>query len=389
MGKNLKIGMFSWESLHSVKVGGIAPHVSELAEALAEMGHSVHIFTRNSGLDPHEMVNGVHYHRVDHSLEGGIVQQMNSMCDSMYSSFLEVIGEYGEFDILHVHDWHPFNVVSRIKYEFGIPFLMTFHSTEWGRNGNVHGNWWEAEEISHREWKAGYESSRVISTSQQLTDEIRFLYQIPDDKISIIPNGIFKGKMKKDVDPGEVKKRLGIHPLAPVVLFIGRMSYQKGPDMLVEAVPEVKRHRWDTQFVFIGEGEMRPHCEHIARSGKCNECCHFLGYVDDETAKDWLNACDIMCIPSRNEPFGIVVLEGWDAEKTIVATDAVQIIDNFVDGILVYKSPESIAWGINYVLDDLSNDSLRKAGKELIDTRYNWSKIAEKTSEAYLDVLKD
>ncbi|NPE29572.1 glycosyltransferase family 4 protein [Methanococcoides sp. SA1] len=383
MGKNLKIGMFSWESLHSIKVGGIAPHVSELAEALAEIGHSVHIFTRNNGLEPYEEVNGVHYHRVDHSLSGGIVQQMDSMCDSMYSRFLDVTKEYGKFDILHAHDWHPFNAVSRIKYEFGIPFMFTYHSTEWGRNGNKHGNWWEAEEISHREWKAGYEATKVISTSQQLTDEIKFLYQIPDEKISIIPNGIFHGKIKKDVDAGEVKERFGIHPLAPVVLFIGRMSYQKGPDMLVEAIPEVLDHRWDTKFVFIGEGEMRPPCEALANAEKVSDNCHFLGYADDETAKDWINACDILCIPSRNEPFGIVVLEGWDAERTIVATDAVQIINNFVDGILVYKNPDSIAWGIKYALDDLSNSSMRKAGKELIETRYNWLKIAENTSEAY------
>jgi glycosyltransferase involved in cell wall biosynthesis len=194
--------------------------------------------------------------------------------------------------------------------------------------------------------------------------------------------------MKKDVDPGEVKKRFGIHPLAPVVLFIGRMSYQKGPDILVEAIPEVLDHRWDTQFVFIGEGEMRPHCEHLVNAENVSDNCHFLGYADDETARDWFNACDILCIPSRNEPFGIVVLEGWDAERTIVATDAVQIIDNFVDGILVYKYPQSIAWGLNHVLDDLSNNSMRLAGKELIDTKYNWHKIAEQTSKAYLDALK-
>ncbi|WP_440953219.1 glycosyltransferase family 4 protein [Methanococcoides sp. FTZ1] len=388
MGDNLKIGMFSWESLHSIKVGGIAPHVSELAEALAEKGNSVHIFTRNSGLEPYEKVNGVHYHRVDHSLDGGIVQQMDSMCDSMYSRFLDVTKEYGNFDMLHVHDWHPVNVVSRIKHEFGIPFLMTYHSTEWGRNGNVHGDWWEAREISHREWKAGYESIRVISTSQQLTDEIKYLYQIPDEKISIIPNGIFHGKIKKDVDPGEVKKRFGIHPLAPVVLFIGRMSYQKGPDLLAKAIPEVLNHRWDTQFVFIGEGEMRPHCEYLVNEENVSDRCHFLGYADDETARDWINACDILCVPSRNEPFGIVVLEGWDAERNIVATDAVQIIDNFVDGIMVYKNPDSIAWGLKYMLDDLSNDSLRKTGKELIENRFNWHTIAEQTIEAYVPEQK-
>ena len=387
MGDILKIAMFSWESLHSVKVGGLAPHVTELSEALASMGHSMHIFTRNNDHKPHEIINGVHYHRVNHDLSGGIVNQMDSMCDAMYSRFMEVSSVYGPFDILHIHDWHPVNVVSRLK-ELGIPFIITYHSTEWGRNGNVHGSWWEADEISHREWKGGYESAKVIVTSQHFKDEVQYLYQIPDYKISIIPNGIFSGKMKKDVDAGEVKKRFGIHPLAPVVLFIGRMSSQKGPDLLVESIPKTLDHRWDTQFVFIGEGELRPHCEYLANASLVSDYCHFLGYADDETVKDWLNACDILCVPSRNEPFGIVVLEGWDAEKNIVATDAVTIIDTFIDGVLVYQNPDSITWGINYLLDNLHDDKFGKAGRELIKNKFNWNKIAEKTVEVYTDALK-
>ncbi|WP_209683289.1 glycosyltransferase family 4 protein [Methanohalophilus levihalophilus] len=379
--------MFSWESLYSVKVGGLAPHVSELSEALVSMGHSIHIFTRNNGLSPNEKINGVYYHRVDHDLSGGIVHQMDGMCDAMYSSFMEISAEYGSFDMLHVHDWHPINVVSRLKSELGIPFIITYHSTEWGRNGNIHGNWWEAEEISHREWKGGYESSRVIVTSKNFKDEIQYLYQIPDYKISTIPNGIFRGKMKRDVDAGEVKKRFGIHPFAPVILFIGRMNFQKGPDILVESVPKVLDHRWDAKFVFIGEGELRPHCEYLADRAQVSGSCHFLGYVNDKTLKDWINACDILCVPSRNEPFGIVVLEGWDAEKNIVATDAVTIIDNFFDGVLVFQNPDSIAGGINYVLDNLHDDKFGKAGRELIKNKYNWYKIAEKTAEVYASAL--
>jgi glycosyltransferase involved in cell wall biosynthesis len=387
MEKNLKIAMFAWESLHSVKVGGLAPHVSELSESLASLGHSVHIFTRNNGLASYDKINGVHYHRVDHDLSGGIVRQMDSMCDAMYARFLDVSVGSEPFDVLHVHDWHPVNVVSRLKYELGTPFIITYHSTEWGRNGNVHGNWWEAGEISHREWKGGYESSKVIVTSNHFKDEIQYLYQIPDWKISIVSNGIFRGKMKKDVDAGEIKKRFGIHPFAPVVLFVGRMSYQKGPDMLVGAVPCVLGHRWDVRFVFIGEGEMRPHCEYLANKACVADRCHFLGYADDSTVRDWMNACDILCVPSRNEPFGIVVLEGWDAEKNIVATDAVTIIENFRDGVLTYRNPGSVAWGINYVLDNVNDDRYRRAGRELIKNKFNWYRIAENTIALYEKTL--
>ena len=77
----LRIGVFAWESLYSVKVGGIAPHVSELSETLAEKGNGVHIFTRSGELGDYEVINGVHYHRVTHDQSGSIVYQMDRMCD--------------------------------------------------------------------------------------------------------------------------------------------------------------------------------------------------------------------------------------------------------------------------------------------------------------------
>ncbi len=384
----LRIGVFAWESLYSVKVGGIAPHVSELSETLAEKGNEVHIFTRSGGLSDHEVINGVHYHRVTHDQSGSIVNQMDRMCDAMYSRFLEVRDTYGEFDVLHGHDWHPVNVLCRIKNEFGVPFAITYHSTEWGRNGNRHGGWWEAQEISHREWLGGYEAKEVISTSTVLKDEIQHLYQIPDFKITLIPNGIYAGKVRKDVDAGKVKESVEIHPLAPVVLFIGRMSYQKGPDLLVEAIPKVLDHNRDVMFVLIGEGEMRQSCEEMAGALGVPDACRFLGYASDDTVRYWYNTCDIVCLPSRNEPFGIVVLEAWDAGKPVVATDAVRLVDNFKTGVTVYQDSDSIAWGINYVLDGLAENSMGEEGRRMVETCYDWKTIADATLDVYGKVVR-
>ncbi|MFA7037426.1 MAG: glycosyltransferase family 4 protein, partial [Methanosarcina sp.] len=330
--KKIRIGMFSWESLHSIRVGGIAPHVSELSEALVAEGHEVHLFTRGHENND-DIINGVHYHRIAGDRTGGIVEQMNRMCDGMYCRFLDVREKAGEFDVLQGHDWHPVNVLCRIKAQFGLPFVLTFHSTEWGRNGNRHGDWWEAKEISHREWLGGYEASDVITTSRVLREEVQHIYKIPDYKMWEIPNGINVGKIKRQVDPGKIKRNYGIHPCLPVVLFTGRMSYQKGPDLLVEAAAKVLRKR-DAQFVLIGEGEMRTHCEYQAQRLGIGNSCNFLGYAPDNTLIDWYNACDLVCVPSRNEPFGIVVLEAWDAQKPVVASDAVALVENFRTGII-------------------------------------------------------
>ncbi len=382
--ESLRIAMFSWESLHAMKVGGIAPHVSELAEALAARGHEVHVFTRDRNYGPYEVVKGVRYQRVEGNWGGGILGQMDGMCRDMADRLEAVERLNGRFDVLHAHDWHPVSAMTELKRKSQRSFVFTFHSTEWGRNGNKHVHSYEYGEISRREWLAGYESRAIIVTSPVLKDEVRSLYSIPAEKLHLIPNGIYPGKLRRRVDPGEIKKKYGIHPLAPVALFVGRMKYQKGPDILVEAVPHVLRQRWDMKFVFAGEGDRRRVCEQRANELGIAEACRFLGYVKDEELTGLYNACDLLVVPSRNEPFGIVVLEAWDAGKPAIGTDAVPIIDNFVNGIKAREHPESIAWCITDVID--KPGALRwmgKQGRKLIDRVYNWSNVAAMTERLY------
>jgi glycosyltransferase involved in cell wall biosynthesis len=314
---------------------------------------------------------------------------MDRMCEAMVHRFDAVQKLFGEFDICHGHDWHPVIALNTIKSTYGVPYVLTFHSTEWGRTGNMFGSWWEFREISHREWLAGYESAAVIVTSANLKSELQFLYQIPEYKLHLIPNGLNAGKIKRAIDPGTIKKQYGIHPLAPVVLFIGRMSYQKGPDLLVEAVPKVLASRWDVKVVFIGEGELRRSCEQrIAQLG-VKHACHFLGYASDDVAADWMNACDLVCVPSRNEPFCIVVLEAWDADKPVVGTEAVHLISNFTTGIKAYLSPDSLAWCITYALaNPEAARRMSENGKKWITKKYNWNCIADEVVAVYKRVME-
>lgn len=379
----MRIGMLSWESLYSVKVGGVAPHVSEISEALARRGHEVHIFTRRGDFDSYDKINGVHYQRVDSDSFGDVLVQMDRMCDAMYHRFGAVQRLFGKFDIVHGHDWHPVSAMTRIKQDYGLPLLLTMHSSEWGRNGNNFGHGISAE-ISHREWLGCYEAEIVIVTTRRMQDELMWIYSLPEDKIRIIPNGIIVGKMKKGLDAGRVKEKYGIHPMAPMVLFCGRMSIQKGPDLLVEAIPRILNSRHDARFVFMGEGGMRQDCERRARELGVADACRFLGYTSSSEKEELVNACDLMCIPSRNEPFGVVVLEAWDACKPVVATEAVSIVKNFEDGLLAYIQPESIAWCVNRLLANPEEMAkLARAGCSRIDTEFSWDRIAEKTEAVY------
>jgi glycosyltransferase involved in cell wall biosynthesis len=378
----MRIAMLSWESLYSIKVGGVAPHVSEISEALARRGHEVHVFTRRGDYETYDKINGVHYQRADVDSSGNILDQMDRMCDALFDRFCAVQELFGNFDIVHGHDWHPVLALVRIKNDFGLPFLITMHSTEWGRNGNNFG-YGISQEISRREWLGCYEASKVIVTTRRMQDELMWIYNLPQDKISIIPNGIVLGKMKRELDAGRVKEKYGIHPLAPVVLFCGRMSIQKGPDLLVEAVPPILRNRSGVCFVFIGEGDMKAECERRARELGVENSCRFLGYTSSAEKQELMNACDLMCVPSRNEPFGVVVLEAWDACKPVVGTEAVSIIKNFEDGLLAYVQAESIAWCINRLISNPEEmKTLARAGYNRINSEFSWDRIAKNTEDA-------
>ncbi|MCJ7445076.1 MAG: glycosyltransferase family 4 protein [Methanotrichaceae archaeon] len=379
----MRVGMFSWESLYSIKVGGVAPHVSELSEALARRGHELHIFTRRGDFDSYDKINGVHYQRIDFDSTGDLLSQMVKMSSAMYDRFRAVQAIFGKFDVIHAHDWHPVNALNSIKSEYGLSYILTMHSTEWGRNGN---NWGGgiSKEVSHLEWLGCYLASEIIVTTQRMKDELSWAYNVPDYKLNIIPNGIIKGKMRRMLDAGRVKERYGIHPLAPLVLFCGRMSFQKGPDLLVEAIPYVLRKRGDVRFLFMGEGDMKAYCERRAQELHVSRTCRFLGYSSSAGKEELMNACDLVCIPSRNEPFGVVVLEAWDACKPVVATESISIIKNFEDGLLAYVQPESLAWCINYLLENpIEMKRLAQFGCDRIESEFSWDRIAKRTERVY------
>jgi glycosyltransferase involved in cell wall biosynthesis len=369
--------MFSWESLYSIKVGGIAPHVSELSEALAREGHEIHIFTRQGNFDAYDKINGVHYQRVSSGMGGNIITQMDNMSDAFYDRFLAVQKIFGKFDILHGHDWHPVSALIKLKNNFGIPFILTMHSTEWGRGGSY-------KEIIRREKHGTREASKVIVTSKNLMNEVKSLYDIRSSKINIIPNGFVKKDINIAIDPARLKERNRIQKSSHLVLFCGRMTYQKGPDLLVEAAQKLKKSFKDLVFVFAGNGDLKEKC--IKKSIELGVAgqCRFLGYVSDQEKEDLLNACDIVCVPSRNEPFGLVILEAWNAGKPVVATEAVSIIKNFEDGLLAYIQPESLAWCINRLIDNPNEmEKLSKAGKEKIRAEFDWKRIANDTESIY------
>jgi len=376
-----KIAFFCWESMYSERVGGLANAATQLAETLSRQNNEVHYFTRGIGSD--KEISGVEYHYCQPT-GNNIVEFCNSMSAGMVAQFRNV-DRSGRFDILHFHDWHPVQALHQLRERNTI---LTFHSTEFGRNGNKAGDWWEFKEISGKEWYGGLIAKRITAVSATMKDEVIQIYNVPDWKCDVVPNGVVPREfMAAEIDPGEVKKSYGIHPFAPLILFIGRLVYQKGPDLLIDAVKRISQHRWNAKIVVAGDGNMRQFLQARAKDLPVN----FVGYIPDSEYVRLLNACDLVVIPSRNEPFGLVLLEAWSAKKCVVASNVGGLsenIDSFVNGIKVNVSPESLALGINTAIDEPWNAAaLGIRGREKVDRDFLWEPIARRMSSAYSRVV--
>jgi glycosyltransferase involved in cell wall biosynthesis len=361
-----------------VKVGGLAPASTHLAEQLARR-HEVHFFTRGTGRGA--FMDGVRYHYCQ-PRGANIVDYCRNMGVLLLDVFRQE--DYSPFDILHFHDWHFVEIMHLLR---GRNTVLSYHSTEYGRNGSNFGDWWEFREISGKEWYGGYIAERVITVSNHTKTEIMWLYNIPEWKITVAPNGIYPERYRSLVDPAAVKRLYGIDPSAPLVLFVGRLVYQKGPDLLVRAVPLVLKKQPNARFVVIGDGSMRATLEAEAAALPVQ----FLGFVDDAKHLELLNSCDLVVIPSRNEPFGLVLTEAWSAGRCVVATDVGGLsenIENFVDGLKVPVREESIAWAIAHALEDPAMCCrFGAAGRTKVESTFDWGSIAGQVERVYRSLV--
>lgn len=386
----MRIALLSWESTHSVHVGGIAFHVSELASALERKGHDVHVFTRMGRPDHplYECIHGVHYHRCPYGYHPDFLEEVNNMCRAFVKAFMETEQFIGPFDVVHAHDWLTANALGWIKDGFGRKSVMTIHSTEYGRCGN---NFWNgnSERVRKVEWYGTYCADHVLAVSQALKNEVMWMYSVPDSKIDVVYNGVTYNNYDGWIDPAHIKGMFQMDPLDPMILFVGRMVYQKGPDILARAIPYVLNHFPNAKFVFVGDGEMRSDVENDARHLGITHATRFLGYRNGWILKDLFKASDCVCVPSRNEPFGIVVLEAWAAGKPVVATSnggPSEIVWHEVNGLKIYDNPESVAWGIGTLFSDFEHARwMGRNGRVAVETVFSWDTIADEVLATYTD----
>jgi len=384
----MRIAFFSWEAVHSVFVGGIGLHVTELACALERKGHEIHVFTRMARHDhtPYECIHGVHYHRCAFVGNPDFIEETTNMCRSFVDAFFATENYIGSFDVVHGHDWLTTMALEWINKARRHKTVFTIHSTEYGRCGNnfFGGN---SQRIRHLEWLGSYCSERVITVSNALKHEAMGMYSIPESKIDVVYNGVSCSGFDHWVDPGDVKRQYGIGPMDPMVLIVGRLVYQKGPDLLVSAIPHVLNYHPNAKFVFAGDGEMRREVEHQAQSTGVSHATRFVGMQSPWVLKNLFKSTDCVCVPSRNEPFGIVILEAWSAGKPVVATvngGPNEIVWHDVNGLKIKDNPQSIAWGLGTMFEDFDHARwMGQNGRMTVETAFSWDVIADETLAVY------
>ena len=384
----MRVAMFSWESLHSVAVGGVAAHVTELAAALERKGHEVHVFTRAGfGLSSVSQKDGVWYHYCGFEPSRNLVDDVQNMCRSFASFFFQTEDYVGHFDVVHAHDWLASNAMVWIKQ--GRPnhrTILTMHSTEYGRCGNC---FWggASERIRNHERHGTYCADCVIAVSGALKKELMWIYQLPDWKCWVIYNAVPVHKFDGWIDAGEVKRRYGIGPLDPTVLFSGRLCTQKGPDLLLEAVPGLLQHYSNAKFIFAGDGYMLPGLQQRARQLGISHATRFLGHRNGQELIDLYKASDVVCLPSRNEPFGITVLEAWAAYTPVVASrngGPGEFVWHGVNGLQIYPQVDSVGWGLGTLFQDFERARwMGRNGRIAAETVFSWDKIADTVLQCY------
>ncbi|MEJ2701125.1 MAG: glycosyltransferase family 4 protein [Sedimentisphaerales bacterium] len=389
----MRIAFYAWESLHSIPVGGVAVHVTELAAALQRRGHEIHVFTRlGEGQSTYQWIDGVHYHRCPIDLHPDFVTEMNNMCNSFAYFTKQTESFQGtHFDVVHGHDWLCAKGIVQLKNNYGRRALLTIHSTEYGRCGNHHFNG-QSDRVRAVEAEGIYCADRVIAVSGALSDEVKRQYSVPDWKLRCVRNGINCSRFDGYIDPAVCRASYGIGPMDPMVLFVGRLTIQKGPDLLLEAVPGVLAQYPHAKVVFVGDGYMRGDLERRANELGVRHAVRFLGNMSaNSDLTNLYKSTDVVCVPSRNEPFGIVVLEAWAAGKPVVVTrngGPAEVVVHNQEGFVAHDNCGSICWALKEIFSNFLHARwMGERGRVKAAYGFTWDIAAAQTEGIYGELV--
>lgn len=390
-----RVLMLAWEYPPRI-IGGLARVVWALSHELAELGLDVHVITADHPATPEFELDGkVKVHRVKTQTDSS--PDFLTWVSKLNFGFLQyAIPLFNEqkFDVIHAHDWMVTDAAWVLKTTYNTPLVTTIHATEQGRMGGIHTGL--QRYVHQMEWRLTYESYRVIVNSQHMVEELRGSFDLPLNKIDVIPNGVTPENFR--IDFPENEKRAFRQSFAgesqKIVLYVGRLVNEKGVQVLIDAAPKVIQQYPETQFLIVGTGYFMETLKAQAAYLGITQNVRFLGYVADADLLKLFQISDAVAIPSLYEPFGIVALEGMAAGTPVVVSDVGGLrdfVEHMQNGVTTYAgNSDSLAWGILQVLRDPGlAHHLNQTATKAVEEVYNWKIITKKTQETYEKVFAD
>ena len=390
-----RVLILSWEYPPLIE-GGLARHVRKLSEALVERGVEVHVLTRGGEESPaEESAGGVAIHRIREPKRptdlGEFVTWVERMNSDMLAAGVE-LGDRYEFDLVHGHDWLVANACDHLAKRFEAPLVTTIHATEYGR----HQGWVDKHPQTYihgvERWITN-RSQRVIACSHYMREQIADIFGVEERAGQRDPQ---RDRPRRPAAPRTRPSWSGCAPSSPLlseklVLLIGRLVYEKGFQLALEAMPRVIEEAPGTRFLVAGSGTHEAELHRQAEELGLMEHGTFLGWIGDDVLHSLYRIADLTVVPSIYEPFGLVALEAMASGCPCIVADTGglrEVVPHEEAGLRFRAhDPEALA---EVAIRVLSDDEL---GRRLVAEayehvrRFDWGDVAEQTAAVYADLV--
>lgn len=286
-----------------------------------------------------------------------------------------VAGE--RYDLVHAHDWMTFPAGIEIARRIGAPLVVHVHSLEYDRAG--HGADRDIVSIEHQ----GLEhATRVIAVSYYTRSLIHRVHDISLDKISVVHNGVYARETVEAYTEQRSSK-------GPIVLFLGRVTFQKGPEYFVQAAARVLEHVPDAVFVMAGSGDMLPRMKELVEDLGITKSFRFPGFVRGAELERTFSTADVYVMPSVSEPFGIAPLEAMSHDRPVIVSKQSGVSEVLRNALKVdFWDVDKMASQIVAILElpELRRVIVERAREEI--RNIHWDAAAEKLVPIYHSVIR-
>ncbi len=295
-----------------------------------------------------------------------------------YTLAAEKIAEEEDFDVIHCHDWMTFEAGIKAKKKKNRPLVLHVHATEHDRTGGHQVN----QHVYDVERRGMHNADKVIAVSNFTKNKIMDHYSVPEEKIKVVHNAV-------DFSEHYNEEKFEINNTDKVVLFLGRLTLQKGPDYFLYAAKKVLEKEKDVKFVIAGSGDMESFIiEKAAEMGIASNVL-FAGFLNPEDVERAYRMADIYVMPSVSEPFGLTALEAMK-NKTAAIVSKQSGVSEVVKHCLKVDF-----WDINElsskIISVLKYQTLQDTLKEnayFEASKFSWDIPAQKCVDVYNEVIR-